>query len=119
MRPEVTRVEAHANTLRSAQVPDDRREVLESVAERSSLARRVLEQDHRLVARPRLVNDSNRVGDQSQRVLVRSGGTRAGMNHDAEQAEGFRAIQFVDEGDDRLLAQNRKRGGEVDQVTGV
>ena len=98
---------------------DDRCEVLEPMPQRSSLARRVLEQHHRLVTRPRLVRDANRIGDQTQRVLVRPRRARAGMNHDAEQAERFGAIQFVDECGDRLLAQNRKGRGEVDQVTGV
>ena len=46
-RDEMTRIQAHADTFRSAQMLDDRCEVLEPMPQATSLARRVLQQAHR------------------------------------------------------------------------
>ena len=58
-------------------------------------------------------------GNQAQGIVFAAGGAGAGMNDDAEQAQRLGAIEFVDEGGDRLLAEQRQGGGEIDQVTGV
>ena len=41
------------------------------------------------------------------------------MNHHAEQTERLGAIELVDEGRQRRLAQRGRRGRQVDQVAGV
>ena len=59
------------------------------------------------------------LGDQSQCVIFGAGRARAGVNDHAAQAERLGAIQFVDEGRDRLLTELRQGRGEIDQVAGV
>src|SRR6185436_7312162 len=85
----------------------------------SPLSRRVLEQHHRLLARPRLERLSNGVADPPKALLVGAFRARAWMNDHAEKAERSGAIELVDEGVDRLLPQHRRGRCEVDQVAGV
>jgi len=89
------------------------------MAERATLAGGVFEQHHRLDARPGFERHADCIRNQPQRLVVRSGRARAGMNDDAEQAQRLGAIDLVDEGCDRLLAQRRECRGEIDQVAGV
>ncbi len=63
-RDEMTRVEADAYAPRAPKVPDHRGKVLEAMAQRPALSGRVLQQHHRLCARPRLECHANRIGDQ-------------------------------------------------------
>ncbi len=118
-RHEVARIEADADALRSTQVLDHRRQVLEPVAERPALARRMFEQHHRLCARPRLEGDGNGVRDETQCLVVRPRRACARVDDDAKQAKRRGAIDLIHECRDRLLAEERERRGEVDQVTGV
>src|SRR5687768_2741400 len=116
---EVARVQANADTGRAVEMAEDSRQMLEAVADRPALPRRMLEQHHRLFARPRLERRANRLGNEPERVLLAARCAGSGMDDDAEQPERVRAIEFVDERRDRLLAQEWKRGRQVDQVAGM
>ena len=115
----MTGVEAHADARRSVEVLENRPELLESVADRSSLSRRVLKNHHRLSPRPRLERASRRISDQPQRIVGRSARTGAWMQNHAQQAERMRTIDLVDQRADRLLAQGRNVGRVVDQIAAV
>src|SRR4026207_1099242 len=93
--------------------------MLKAMAERPSLSRCALEQHHRLAARPRLARHTNGVRDEAQCLVIRSCRACTWMNHDAEQSQRFGAVEFVHKGGDGLLAQDRKGGREVDEITGV
>ena len=41
------------------------------------------------------------------------------MDDDAHQSEGFGAVELIDEGGNRLLAERPERRRKIDQVTGV
>ena len=98
---------------------DDRGQMLEAMAERAALPGGVLEQHHRLPARPRFERLADGVRNQPQPLVFRPSGTRSGMNDDAQQAQGVGTIQFIDKRVDRLLSERGERGRKVDQVTGV
>jgi hypothetical protein len=100
-------------------VIEDRRQMLEAMPDRPSLPRGVLEDHHRLATRPRRERVANRRRDEPQRGVLRPCRARARMNDDAEKAKGVRAIELVDQGVDRLCAQRRIGGREVDEITRV
>ena len=63
-------VEADADARRAVEMIEDRREVLEAMAQRAALSRRVFEQDHRLAPRPRFegVRESPRRSAEARRL---------------------------------------------------
>jgi hypothetical protein len=93
--------------------------VLEAVAQRPPLAGGVFQQHHRPASRPRPERQPDGIGDQPQRVGFSARRARAGVNDDAEQAQRVGALELVEEGVERLLAQLREGRRQVDQVTRV
>src|SRR5262245_29898649 len=99
-------IEAHADAAGAVQVTDDRRKMLEAMAKRATLTRRVLENDQRLAAGSGLEGFPDRVRDQTKRVVFRSGRAGPRMDDDAKEAECVGAIEFVDKRGDRLLPKH-------------
>ena len=73
----------------------DRGKVLESMADGSTLACRVLEKHHHLVAWTCREHARNRLRDQSKRILFAATRACTRVNDDATQAERLGAVQFV------------------------
>src|SRR5262252_7968644 len=101
----MARVEAHADAWMVVHLRDDRRELLEGGAKRGSLARRLLQQHHRLAAAPRPQQLEQRLSDQCETVRGVAVGVAPWMKDDAEQAERFRTIELVTHGLHRLSPQ--------------
>ena len=97
----------------------DGREVFKAMTDGSTLSRRVLEKHHHLLARAQLEGARNCLRDEAERILFAAARARPWVDHDSTQAERLRAIEFIDECRNRLLAQLRLRRGEIDQVAGV
>src|SRR6185503_10256356 len=68
-RNEVAGIEAHADACGAVQMRDDRREVLETMAEGPSLSSRMLEKHHRGSSRATLEGLPDAITDEPQRVI--------------------------------------------------
>jgi hypothetical protein len=93
--------------------------MLEAIAERPPLPRRVLEQHHRRAAGASGERLADGGRDEAQPFVLAAGRARAGMDHDAEQPERLGAIELVDERLDRLPPQRVERGRQIDQIARV
>jgi hypothetical protein len=116
---QMARVEAYADAAVVVHLRDDRGELFERGAERRALAGGVLEQDHRPATSPRDQQLEERLRDQAQAVGFAAGGIAARVQHDAQQAEGFGAIDLVAHCRHRLPPQGGCAAGEIDEIAGV
>src|SRR5262249_44490969 len=94
-REQVARVEADADAPMTIHLRDDRGELLERRSQCRPLAGSVLEYHHRSPAPVSSEQAEERLGneiDSGRRVAIR---VAAGMEHDAEQSQGFSAIDLV------------------------
>ena len=89
------------------------------MSEVGALAGCVFEQHLRPGARPGGKESRERLADQLQSVFLGSVGIRAGMHDEPVESERFGAVEFLAKGGNRLRAQRRRGGREVNQVAVV
>src|SRR6476620_4424439 len=89
------------------------------MSEVGALAGRVFEQHFRAGAGTGGKELRERLADQLQSVLLSSVRIRAGMHDEPVESERFGAVEFLAKGGDRLRAERRPGGREVNQVTVV
>src|SRR5258705_11327764 len=89
------------------------------MSEVGALAGRVFEQHLRPGAGTGGKELRERLADQLQSVLLGSVRIRAGVHDEPVESERFGAVEFLAKGGNRLRAQRRRGGREVNQVTVV
>src|SRR5712671_592528 len=103
----MTRIETHADSRRSIEPLDNRRQMVESIADGSPLSRGMFEQHHRLAATLARKNAADSICDENERIRFGSRRARARMQDDAEQTERMCPVELIGEGVERLSPQGR------------
>ena len=105
--------------VESVEQIDDRRKLLEPVAEHGALTGGVLQEDQRPMGGPPGEEVAQGLRDQPQALLFGARRIGAGMHHQSHQSQCFRAIEFLGERRDRSHAHDRIVGGDIDQIAVV
>jgi len=116
---EVLGVEAHAHPVAAGHEAEEVAELLEAMPDRGPLPGRGLEEEHRRVVGPLLVERVDRLRDPPDPGPLAPPEVGAGVEHDVRDPERLAALVLDHEPGDRLAPLALLRLGQVDEVAGV